>query len=105
MRGAGRYAVLEEAAKAAPQLKSKELFSMHISAINKEGEIMDDEARFLVNLLFKPIETALKLRPAETQLLLAHFGEILKEFEVEHQAIIEEEKSNPSLPSVGTEVP
>lgn len=50
-----------------------------------------DEAQFLINLIFKPEVPRLRLRPEETQLLLAYFGEILKEVEVEEQRIIEEQ--------------
>jgi hypothetical protein len=91
MRGADRYAILTDAAKAV--VSSVELFSLHISAIKKEGEGMDDETRFLVDLLFKPNETGFKLRPAETQLLLGYIGEILAEVAAEEKQIIDEQNS------------
>ena len=53
------------------------------------------EQRFLVDLIFKTEEPGMRLRPAETQLLLAYIGEILKEVESEEQRIIAEEKARP----------
>jgi hypothetical protein len=50
-----------------------------------------DEQQFLVDLIFKPNESGLKLRPQETQLLLAYIGEILKEVEDEENLIAKEE--------------
>ena len=92
--GVARYDALTEAAKAvaASHSKRNELFTMNITAIGKEGGGMDDEQRFLIDLIFKPNENGFKLRPAETQLLLAYIGEILKEIEIEEKLIIEEEK-------------
>ncbi len=46
---------------------------------------------FLIKLAFKPLVPNLKLRPQESQLLLAYIGEILKEIEEEEQAIKEQE--------------
>ena len=53
-----------------------------------------NEQRFLIDLIFKPNEPGLKLRPEETQLLLSYIGEILEELEadeisVEESGIIE----------------
>ena len=44
---------------------------------------MNDEQRYLIELIFKPNETGRKLHLAESQLLLAYIGEILKEVEAE----------------------
>jgi hypothetical protein len=52
---------------------------------------MDEQ--FIVNLVFKPFDPKLRLRPEERQLLLAHIGEILKEVEIEEQKILDEEKA------------
>ncbi len=41
----------------------------------------------LIELAFKPLVPNLKLRPQESQLLLAYIGEILKEVEEEEKAI------------------
>lgn len=56
------------------------------------NESPQNEQEFLINLIFKPEEPELRLRPAETQLLLAYIGEILKEVEIEERRILEEEK-------------
>ena len=94
-RGLGRYDALTATAKAvaATQSKPKELFTMNITATTKEGECMDDERQFLIDLVFQPVEPGLKLRLAERQLLLSYIGEILKEVEAEEKLIIEEEKT------------
>ena len=75
----------------------KNLFSMTIHAsTQQEGENMEkqlnqnNEQQFLIDLVFKPVEPGIKLRPEEIQLLLAYMGEILKELE-------DEEKSDESL--------
>jgi len=81
---------LSEQPQPAPQ-EAKPLFTMSITATTKEGATPMDEAQFLINLIFKPEVPRLRLRPEETQLLLAYFGEILKEVEVEEQRIIEEQ--------------
>ncbi len=47
------------------------------------NESPQNEQEFLINLIFKPEEPGLRLRPTETQLLLAYIGEILKEVEEE----------------------
>ncbi len=56
-------------------------------------EAPSNEQQFLIDLVFKPTEPGLKLRPAETQLLLAYIGEILKEIEIEESRIIEGKKN------------
>lgn len=50
------------------------------------------EKTFLIDMIFKPNESGLKLRPQETQLLLAYIGEILSEVENEEKHILEKEK-------------
>ncbi len=50
-----------------------------------------EEQQFLINLLFEPTDPKLRLRPAETQLLLSYIGEILQEIEAEEKIILEEE--------------
>ncbi len=57
------------------------------------NESPPDEAEFLIELIFKPKEPGQRLRPAETQLLLAYMSEILQEVALEEQRILEEEKS------------
>ena len=93
--GIGRYDALNAAAKAVAASHStrKELFTMNITAIKKEGGCMNDETRFLIELLFNPNENGLKLRPAEIQLLLAYFGEILKELEAEQKPTEEKQST------------
>ena len=44
---------------------------------------INEEHQFLIDLIFKPNESGLKLHPAEAQLLLSYIGEILKEIEDE----------------------
>ena len=56
------------------------------------NEAPPSEQGFFIDMEFKPVEPGLKLRPAETQLLLAHIGEILEEIETEERLIIKEEK-------------
>jgi len=51
-----------------------------------------DEQPFLIDLLFQPNDSKLRLRPAETQLLLSYIGEILSEIEAEEKIILEEER-------------
>lgn len=43
----------------------------------------------LIELAFKPLVPNLKLRPQESQLLLAYIGEILKEIEEEENRIVD----------------
>jgi hypothetical protein len=50
-----------------------------------------NEQQFLVDLIFKPNENGLKLRPEETQLLLAYLGKILKDIQDEENLIVEEQ--------------
>ncbi len=69
----------------------KDLFSLTINAASEKVQSMNEQ-QFLIDLIFKPSEPGLRLRPAETQLLLAYMGEILKEIEEEEKVIIEEEK-------------
>jgi hypothetical protein len=57
-------------------------------------EQLNNDQQFLLQLIFKPNETGLKLRPAETQLLLAYIGEILKEVKAEEKLDIEEQKAS-----------
>ena len=52
-----------------------------------------NEQQLLIDLAFKPMVPGLKLRPAESQLLLAYIGEILKEIEEEEKNIIQEENN------------
>ena len=80
-----------------PNTKRKNLFSVTITASTNNGGNMDkqvaNEQQFLINLLFEPNDPKLRLRPAETQLLLSYIGEILREIEAEEKIIIEEEKA------------
>lgn len=57
------------------------------------NESPTDEAELLIELVFKPMEPGQRLRPAETQLLLAYMSEILQEVALEEQRILEEEKA------------
>jgi hypothetical protein len=75
-------------------IKRKDFFTVTIIASTNIGGNMDkqalDERQFLIDLIFKPNEPGLKLRPEETQLLLSYIGEILKEIEAEERAMSEE---------------
>jgi hypothetical protein len=85
--GVNRYAALKE--------RRVDLFEMNLKAACDKGDRMD-EGQFLIELVFKPLEPNLKLRPAESQLLLAYIGEILKEIEEEERKVaqfVEEDKS------------
>ena len=70
-----------------PTTAKNDLFTIVINAVSEKGKVMNEqqsnERQFLVDLIFKPNEPGLTLRPAETQLLLAYIGEILKEIEEE----------------------
>ena len=82
--------------------KKKDLFTVTINATQHLGRDCmkssntntnnEHKESFCLEIVFKPIEPGLTLRPEETQLLLAYMGEILKAIEVEEKAIIEEEK-------------
>jgi len=98
IRGLQHYNILKQEITQRPN--RKDLFTMTINASTQQkGENMDnqlngvEERQFLIDLIFKPNEPGLRLRPAETQLLLAYMGEILKEIEEEEKLIIEEEKA------------
>jgi predicted RNA-binding protein len=56
-----------------------------------ENEEHLNERQFIIELAFKPLVPNLKLRPQESQLLLAYIGEILKEIEEEERRIVEKE--------------
>jgi len=71
--------------------KKKDLFTVTINAtqhlgrdcmksLNTDANNQNKEP-FCLEIVFKPIEPGLTLRPEETQLLLAHIGEILREVE------------------------
>ena len=104
VRGQNHYAAFKDfkneitkspPSKQEPAAHSQELFSMNITASIK-GERMEEpelNEQFFIDMIFKPNESGLRLRPEETQLLLAYIGEILKEIEIEEQKIIEEEKA------------
>ena len=103
IRGQNHYAAFKdfkkEITKSPPKeelaANGKELFSMNITASIK-GERMEEpelNEQFFIDMIFKPNESGLRLRPEETQLLLAYIGEILKEIEIEEKLIIEEEKA------------
>jgi hypothetical protein len=70
------------AAVAAPTNR-KEIFTMNITATSEKGVPMNNEQKFLIDLIFKPNESGLRLLPQQSQLLLAYFGEILRELEDE----------------------
>jgi hypothetical protein len=93
----GRYAALTTSTE--PETNEGDLFEITIKAKRKGRNAMSrenfDQANadnFLINLVFKP-NGGLKLRPAESQLLLAYIGEILKEVEDEEKVIVTEEKT------------
>ena len=79
-RGQNHYVALKP-----KTANSKELFTITITAATKQGGDMSqsitNEERFLIDLIFKPNEPGLILRPEETQVLLAYIGEVLKEIE------------------------
>ncbi|MEJ0063115.1 MAG: hypothetical protein WDO70_07915 [Alphaproteobacteria bacterium] len=72
----------------------KELFSMNINAASEKGEPMKEQ-KFVIDMIFKPIEPGLRLRPEETQVLIAYIGEILKEIEIEERRIEQEGATRP----------
>ena len=92
-RGAQHYATLK--GTTFKRAKSRDLFTVTITSTSEEGNCMKEQ-QLLVDLVFQPIEKGLKLRPAETQLLLAYISEILKEIEEEEKLIVAEQNSNAS---------
>ena len=92
VRGMNHYEALTPAASPPEAPPSREIFKINISGIIEKGHPMNDE-QFLVELAFKPMIPNLKLRPQETQLLLAYLGEILKEREAEDEAVAGEQKA------------
>jgi hypothetical protein len=99
MRGAWKYDILRELSiqhckpAPAPEPQYEELFKVTFIATKEKGVSMDDGKNFLIDLIFEPNEGKLRLRPQETQLLLAHYAELLQEITDEEQVIIEEEKT------------
>jgi len=93
VRGSEHYRNLRREITARPNKTN--LFTITIKAASAEGGHMDEQ-QFLIDMIFKPDEPGLKLRPEETQLLLAYIGEILKEIEEEEKLIVEEEASKPT---------
>ena len=92
IRGRNYYAAMNNC-KQEITAKRKDIFSMTITASKQqEGENMNNqlngntEQQILIDLVFKPVESGLKLHPEEIQLLLAYMGEILKELEAEEQS-------------------
>ena len=92
--GGDKYDALRVAAVSAiaVPLIQDDVFSMHITATRKGGDSMDEEQKFLIDMIFKPNEKSLKLRPAETQLLLSYFSEILKEVEADEITAAQEQE-------------
>lgn len=88
-RGLNHYKRLKQ--ELTERKSKQDLFSIVLTASTREGEPMNEQ-QFLIDLVFKPSESGLRLRPAETQLLLAYIGEILSEVEIEEKRILEEEK-------------
>jgi hypothetical protein len=60
--------------------------------LKDEVLIADKEPVFAIKFVFKPAEPNKVLRTEESQLLLAHIGEILEEIEIEEKLILEEER-------------
>jgi len=91
MRGSQHYKSLHQEIISQTEPNKKELFTIVINAAREKGTSMNqqplNEQQFLIDLIFKPNEARLKLRPQETQLLLAYIGEILKEIEEEEKLI------------------
>jgi hypothetical protein len=100
-RYAAFKAVRQEIMPAVPTPKSEperqEVFTVTFTATQEKGVSMDDEKNFVIDLIFKPNEGKLRLRPQETQLLLAYYAELLQEITDEEQAIIEDEKAANSI--------
>ena len=91
-RGSQYYRMLKQ--EITKKDHSQKLFTVTFSAATESGGNMNnqslDEQRFIIDLVFKPEEPKLRLRPAETQLLLSYIGEILKEIEEEEKQMIKE---------------
>ena len=68
----------------------RRLFDFHLNADIEEGETMD-EPHMLLQMAFKPHVTGLKLTLEQSQLILAYLHEILREAEIEEQAIAAEQ--------------
>jgi len=74
-----------------PGSQSEEIFKVTFVATKEKGVSMDDEKNFVIDLIFNPNSGKLRLRPQESQLLLAYSAELLQEITDEEQVIIEEE--------------
>jgi hypothetical protein len=94
LRGANRYAAFKDFKQdnTAPTDR-KDLFTVIINAASEKGNTMDEQ-QFLIDVIFKPIEPGIRLRPEETQLLLAYMGEILKGIENEETLLVEAKSAN-----------
>jgi len=92
-RGAQRYDVLRAATEAAKDDEYEDYYTATTIVRKRKGVPMDTESEFLYKLIFKPAEPGLRLSLQETQILLAYYGEMLKEIQVEHERILEEEKA------------
>jgi uncharacterized protein (DUF849 family) len=73
--------------------ESVEPFTLVITATNNKEKIMD-EKQFLVEMAFKPKDPNLKLNLEQSQLILSHVGELLKEIEAEEKRITEEQNTS-----------
>ena len=71
------------ASAAAAQSDRKQLFTMNITATSEQEEQIEDEKKFLIDLIFKPNGAGFRLRHEQTQLLLDNIGEMLKKIETE----------------------
>jgi len=83
----------EPSKKVTQAINRKNLFTVTITAATHNGGTMNiqpaTEQKFLIDLVFKPVEPGLRLLPEEIQLLLSYLGEILKELEADEKDIIE----------------
>ena len=90
-RGFQRYTQLRQ--EVTQHHNRQNLFSIVLTASTTKEEPMSEQ-QFLIDLVFKPNDSGLRLRPAETQLLLAYIGEILKEVEAEEERMSAEQESS-----------
>jgi hypothetical protein len=60
----------------------RQLFNLNINVEIDEEKHMDEQ-QFLIDLAFKPLVSGFTLTPEQSQLILAHIGEILEQIEAE----------------------
>jgi len=75
-----KYDILKEEESKTVEATTREVFRTTIIA-RTEGCHMNEEEKFVYELIFKPGKPELRLRTEDIQLLLSYFEEMLKQIE------------------------